>query len=90
MEELCQKDGGINGYETVTLPASDFSNNGQPLTRYQQTAQSEEEPFGPGYKYVVKRVHSWTTVCADRGEGRLTRWAGSFLAEPSSNLTGHW
>lgn len=47
MEELCKKDGGIRVYETVTLPASDFSNIGQPLARYERTAKSWEEIFGP-------------------------------------------
>ena len=33
MEELCAKDGGIKIYETVTLPASDFNEFGEPLGR---------------------------------------------------------
>lgn len=74
MEELCKKDGGIKVYETVTLPASDFSNIGQPLARYQQTAKSDEDRFGPDYKYVVKREFLVGKGANPlRGEGALTR-----------------
>ena len=54
MEELCKKDGGVKVYETVTLPASDFSNVGQPLARYAKLAKSTNDQYGPDYKYVVK------------------------------------
>lgn len=89
MEELCQKDGGIKVYETVTLPASDFSNIGQPLARYQQTARTEEELFGPDYKYVVKRDFILGPYArADRGEGQLTRWHQAIYRRSDGRLLG--
>ena len=89
MEELCKKDGGIKVYETVTLPASDLSNIGQPLARYQQTAKSEEELFGPDYKYVVKRDFIvGPHARADRGEGQLTRWHQAIYRRSDGRLLG--
>ncbi len=74
MEELCKKDGGIKVYETVTLPASDFSNIGQPLARYQQIAKSVEDLLGPDYKYIRKsEILVGKGANPLRGEGVLTR-----------------
>lgn len=75
MEELCKKDGGITVYETVTLPASDFNEFGEPLGRYIQTAKTREDYFGPDYRYVTKEKYisgnSQTKV--EHGEGTLVR-----------------
>ena len=89
MEELCQKDGGIKVYETVTLPASDFSNIGQPLARYQQTAQSEQDRFGPDYRYVSKReVLVGKDANPERGEGRLVRVYTAIYRRSDNKLLG--
>lgn len=74
MEELCKKDGGIKVYETVTLPASEFSNVGQPLARYWKEGMPKDERFGPDYRYVETRdvlvgLHADPT----KGEGQLVR-----------------
>ena len=75
MEELCAKDGGIKVYETVTLPASDFSNLGQPLARYERTAKSREEIFGPDYRYVTEEKYIVGTrqTKVEHGNGVLVR-----------------
>lgn len=78
MEELCKKDGGVKVYETVKLPASDFSNIGQPLARYAKPATAEEDRLGPDYLYISKReVLLGAAANPERGEGRLVRlyWA---------------
>ena len=78
MEALCKKDGGVKVYETVTLPASEFSNVGQPLARYSKLATTEEESLGPEYRYTSRReVLAGATANPERGEGRLVRvyWA---------------
>lgn len=86
MEELCQKDGGIKLYETVTLPASDFSNIGQPLARYQQKAQSEQDRFGPDYRYVSKReILVGKDANPERGEGRLVRVYSAISVDLTTN-----
>jgi hypothetical protein len=74
MEELCRKDGRVTVYETVTLPASDFSTLGEPLWRYASQAQSDDQRYGPDYRYVVK-VEFLVGKGADaqRGEGELRR-----------------
>lgn len=75
MEELCKRDGGVKVYETVTLPASEFSNVGQPLARYQRLAQSSADLLGPDYQYVEKREFLVGPYAnAQKGEGQLTRW----------------
>jgi len=78
MEELCKKDGGVKVYETVTLPASEFSNTGQPLARYWKLETPEQERLGPDYRYISKRdVLVGPDAKPERGEGRLVRlyWA---------------
>lgn len=89
MEELCKKDGGIKVYETVTLPASDFSNIGQPLARYQQTARSEEGLLGPEYRYVSKReILVGKDANPERGEGRLVRDYTAIYRRSDNKLLG--
>lgn len=89
MEELCKKDGGIKVYETVTLPASDFNQFGEPLGRYIQTKKSEDERFGPDYKYVLKRDFVvGPKARADLGEGQLTRWYQAIYRRADNKLLG--
>jgi hypothetical protein len=52
MQELCAKDGGMKVYETVTLPASEFSQWGRPLDRYWSGQIDPENKLGPDYRYV--------------------------------------
>ncbi len=74
MEALCKKDGGIKVYETVVLPASEFSNTGQPMAKYIPLSKSDDDYLGPDYRYVRKiDVLIGEKADIEKGEGRLTR-----------------
>lgn len=90
MEELCAKDGGIKVYETVTLPASDFSNIGQPLARNERTAKSREEIFGPNYRYVTeeKYIVGSRQTKVEHGEGNLARIHTAIYRRADNKLLG--
>ena len=89
MELLCQQDGGIKVYETVTLPASEFSNVGQPLARYAQQAKSPEERLGPDYRYVWQRtVLFGVGAKLEAGEGTLVRDHLSITRRADGRLLG--
>ncbi len=89
MELLCQQDGGIKVYETVTLPASEFSNVGQPLARYAQQAKSPEERLGPDYRYVWQRtVLFGVGAKLEAGEGTLVRNHHSITRRADGRLLG--
>lgn len=90
MEALCAKDGGIKVYETVTLPESDFSNIGQPLARYERTAKSREEIFGPDYRYVTeeKYIVGNRQTKVEHGDGNLARIRTAIYRRTDSKLLG--
>jgi hypothetical protein len=89
MEVLCKQDGGIKVYETVTLPASEFSNVGQPLARYAQQAKSTEERLGPDYRYVWQRtVLFGVGAKLEAGEGTLVRNHHSITRRADGRLLG--
>jgi hypothetical protein len=89
MEELCKKDGGIKVYEEVTLPASDFSNIGQPLARFAQQAKSIEDSLGPEYRFVLTReILVGANANAERGEGQLSRVRTTIYRRSDSRLLG--
>jgi hypothetical protein len=74
MEDLCKKDGGVKVYETVILPAGEFSSGGQPLAKYVTVARTDEEYLGPAYRYLRKiEVIVGKEADPERGEGVLTR-----------------
>ena len=89
MEELCAKDGGVKVYEKVTLPASDFSNVGQPLARYAQIARSDADYYGPDYKYVNKReILVGKNARPEHGEGVLAREYSAVYRRSDDKLLG--
>ena len=89
MEALCKKDGGIKVYETVTLPASEFSKVGQPLARYAQQAKSPEDRLGPDYRYVWQRtVLFGVGAKLEAGEGTLVRNHISITRRADGRLLG--
>ena len=89
MEELCKKDGGVKVYETVTLPASEFSNIGQPLARYEQTAKSVSDYLGPDYKYVREtEILVGPKANAQKGEGQLRRLYYAIYRRADGRLLG--
>lgn len=89
MAELCKKDGGIKVYETVTLPSSDFNQFGEPLGRYIQTKKSDEERFGPDYRYVYKReILVGKNAHPENGEGVLERVYTAIYRRADNKLLG--
>lgn len=52
MQALCAKDGGMKVYETVVLPASEFSRYGEPLDRYRLGNPNPEDRLGPDYRWI--------------------------------------
>lgn len=90
MEELCKKDGGVSVYEKVTLPASEFSNVGQPLAKYATGAPSLADRLGPEYRYVETRVVVAGRPNADpsRGEGKLLRFHQAIFRRSDGKLLG--
>ena len=91
MDVLCQKDGGVKIYETVTLPANEFSNVGQPLARYQQLARSDADLLGPDYRYVEEReIVAGAHAKAENGEGQLTRWHHAIYRRIDNHLLGEY
>lgn len=89
MEALCKKDGGVNIYETVTLPASDFSENGFPLDRYWGSAKKPEDKLGPDYRYV----HSSENIYGENsdafvGEGGVDRSVDRIYRRSDNKLLG--
>jgi hypothetical protein len=89
MEELCKKDGGVKVYETVTLPASEFSPEGLPLYKYQTLAKSREDYLGPDYRYVEEVVILvGKDADIEKGEGRLTRRHTAIYRRSDGRLLG--
>ena len=89
MEKLCKKDGGIKVYEKVTLPASEFSNTGQPLARYIPLAKSDADYLGPDYRYVQKReILVGKNADIEKGEGQLSWWYSAVYRRSDGHLLG--
>lgn len=45
VRELCEKDGGIQVYETVTLPAERFNEHGQIRIPYKEITKPEDDYY---------------------------------------------
>ena len=68
MAELCAKDGGVRVYETVTLARAEY----EKMLKYRVTAKSQEQYYGPEYRYVVVEK-----LLAGKRDGART-WRGEF------------
>lgn len=89
MAALCKKDGGVKVYETVTLPASEFSSTGQPLAKYIPLAKSDADYLGPDYRYVQRReILVGQNADIGKGEGRLSRWYSAVYRRADGRLLG--
>jgi hypothetical protein len=89
MGELCNKDGGVKVYETVMLPASEFSDTGQPLARYIPLSKSDADYLGPDYRYVQKQeILVGKSADIEKGGGRLTRWYVAIYRRSDERLLG--
>lgn len=85
MEELCKKDGGIQVYETVTLSPAEYDK----LFKYVAAAKSQEERYGPGYRYVVRdEVVTGADNDPEKGRGKLTRYYGALYRASDGFLLG--
>lgn len=91
MEVLCKRDGGMKIYQTVTLPASEFSNIGQPLAKYERYAKSSEEILGPNFQYIInKSVFSGATANLENGQGRLEKIHEIVYRRAGNQLLGEY
>lgn len=89
MEELCKKDGGVKVYEKVILPASDFSNVGEPLGRYWRPGVPEDERLGPDYRYVRRdEILVDKNAKGETGRGRLDRGHDAVYRRADGKLLG--
>ena len=89
MEELCKKDGGVKVYETVTLPASEFNDLGQPLYRFIRPGVAPEDRLGLDYRYVTRReVLVGEHANPAQGQGRLVRIRWAIYRRADEKLLG--
>ena len=74
MQELCEKDGGVNVFQKVVLPSKAFGADGIPFSRYwlDSTLIGTTNRLGPNYRYVVsERVLKAGDPM--KGQGQLVR-----------------
>ena len=92
MEELCKRDGGMTIYEKEVLPASEFSNVGQPLAKYAQKAQSLDTSLGPNYRYILQITIVAGRPNADpkRGEGLVERVYQAVIRRSDGKVLGEY
>lgn len=84
MEELCMKDAGVKVYETVALSTAEYAQ----LEQF-RTAKSEEDFYGPAYRYVSRRENLiGTDDGATRGEGRIFRSYSAIYRRSDNRLLG--
>lgn len=85
MEELCKKDGGVKVYETVTLSPTEY----EKLSKYVITAKTQEDIFGPEYRYVWDRqILVGKDADPEKGQGRLTRHHIKIYRRSDNKLLG--
>lgn len=85
MEALCQEDGGVKVYETVTLPPEMFDRWGDPFPGWRE--RKYEDRFGPEYRYVMEIVDI-KRGDAFKGEGELRRFVTRIYRRSDSKLMG--
>lgn len=85
MEDLCQKDGGVKVYETVTLPAAEF----EAIWTYARTARSEGDYYGPNYRFVSTReILVGKDAKPETGQGQLGRLYWAIYRRSDNRLLG--
>jgi hypothetical protein len=85
MHELCEKDGGLKVYETVTLPAAMFDQNGDPFPGWR--ARPESLRLGVDYRLV----HDVTYLKRGdpmKGDGRLDRYHWKVVRNSDGKVLG--
>lgn len=85
MDELCKKDGGIKVYETVTLPAEMFDQNGDPFPGWRK--RPAQERLGSDY-----RLDEQTTYIKKgdplKGQGELVRFDSKVIRNADGKVLG--
>jgi hypothetical protein len=85
MAELCKKDGGMQIYETVTLPPAEY----ETIDNYVITAKSREEYFGPDYRFVETEEYiKGKDNDPAKGRGRLLRSHAAIHRRSDDRLLG--
>jgi hypothetical protein len=85
MAELCNKDGGKQIYETVTLTPAEY----EAINKYVMTAKSREEYFGPDYRVVDNREYiKGKDNDPAKGRGRLLRSHAAIYRRSDDRLLG--
>lgn len=85
MEELCEKDGGVKVYETVTLPPEMFDQWGDPFPGWR--GRKPEDRLGPDYLYEKETTHI-KRGDAFKGEGELRRTVVRIYRRSDRKLMG--
>lgn len=85
MEELCAKDGGVKVYETVTLPAEMFDQNGDPFPGWRSRPESQR--LGDDYRLVEETAYLKQGDPL-KGEGRLTRYQSRVIRKADGKVLG--
>lgn len=85
MEDLCEKDGGVKIYETVTLPAELFDQWGDPFPGWR--GRPSEERLGPQFRYEWKIIEI-KKGNALKGEGELKRFEVRIFRRSDGKLLG--
>jgi hypothetical protein len=88
MESLCQKDGGIKVYETVTLPASEFGPTGEPRFSRRVPGTAREDILGPEYRYGSNREILVGDAQPKHGTGQLVRLHWTIHRRSDNKLLG--
>lgn len=85
MHALCEKDGGLRVYETVTLPPDKFDQNGDPFPGWRTRPESLR--LGADYRLIhdVSYLRQGDPV---KGEGQLSRSHWKVLRTSDNKVLG--
>jgi hypothetical protein len=85
MQALCEKDGGVRVYETVTLPPEMFDQNGDPFPGWR--SRSDEARLGDDFR-LIRETTELKRGDPMKGEGRLTRYEWKVVRQSDGKVLG--
>lgn len=85
MHALCEKDGGLRVYETVTLPPDKFDQNGDPFPGWR--TRPDEARLGDEFR-LIRETTELKRGDPMKGEGRLTRYHWKVLRKVDGKVLG--
>lgn len=85
LNELCEKDGGVRVYETISLPPSMFDQWGDPFPGWR--GREFEDRLGPDYRFVAETEYL-KSGDPFKGEGRLDRSVTKIFRRSDNKLLG--